>query len=57
MLTALTATESRLPPTVASTQFGFQLGLVAVLVLAALSVTSEYQSGTIHGTFQGVPSR
>ncbi|WP_410627071.1 hypothetical protein [Amycolatopsis sp. cmx-8-4] len=57
VLTALTATESRLPPTVASTQFGFQLSLVAVLVLAALSVTSEYQSGTIHGTFQGVPSR
>jgi ABC-2 type transport system permease protein len=56
-LTALTATESRLPPTVASTQFGYQLGLVAVLLLAALAVTSEYQTGTIHGTFQGVPSR
>ena len=56
-LTALTATESRLPPTVASTQFGFPLGLVAVLVLGALAVTSEYHSGTIHGTFQAVPSR
>ncbi|MDQ7808247.1 hypothetical protein Q5425_31320 [Amycolatopsis sp. A133] len=56
-LTALTATESRLPPTVASTQFGFQLALVAVLLLAALAVTSEYHSGTIHSTFQAVPSR
>jgi ABC-2 type transport system permease protein len=56
-LTALTATESRLPPTVASTQFGYQLGLVAVLLLGALAVTSEYHSGTIHGTFQAVPGR
>ncbi|MEU0793330.1 hypothetical protein ABZ342_24935 [Amycolatopsis sp. NPDC005961] len=56
-IAALTASESRLPPTVASTQFGYQLGLVAVLVAAALAVTSEYHSGTIHGTFQGVPSR
>ncbi|MEA5366519.1 hypothetical protein VA596_43810 [Amycolatopsis sp., V23-08] len=57
VLTALTATESRLPPTVASTQFGYQLAMVAVLLLAGLAVTSEYQSGTIHGTFQAVPSR
>jgi ABC-2 type transport system permease protein len=56
-VTALTAGESRLPPTVASTQFGFQLGLVAVLVLGALAVTSEYHTGTIHGTFQAVPGR
>ncbi|WP_328451249.1 MULTISPECIES: hypothetical protein [unclassified Amycolatopsis] len=57
VLTASAATESRLPPTVASTQFGYQLGLVAVLLLAALSVTSEYHSGTIHGTFQATPAR
>ncbi|OXM62906.1 hypothetical protein [Amycolatopsis vastitatis] len=56
-LTALTATESRLPPTVASTQFGSPFGLVAVLVLAGLAVTNEYRSGTIHGTFQAVPGR
>src|SRR3954466_14326819 len=56
-LTALTATESRLPPPVAGTQFGYQLGLVAVLLAAGLAVTSEYHTGTIHGTFQGVPSR
>jgi len=56
-LTALTATESGLPPTVASTQFGYPFGLVAVLLPAALAVTSEYHSGTIHSTFQAVPSR
>ncbi|WP_318306488.1 hypothetical protein [Amycolatopsis solani] len=56
-LVAANASESRLPPTVASTQFGFLFGLVAVLVMGALSVTSEYQTGTIHGSFQAVPSR
>lgn len=56
-LTALTATEARLPPTVASTQFGYQLGLVLVLVLSALSVTSDYRAGTICTTFQAVPRR
>ena len=56
-ITALSAGEAHLPPTVASTQFGYQLALVAVLVLGALAVTGEYHSGTIHGTFQAVPSR
>jgi ABC-2 type transport system permease protein len=54
---ALIATESRLPPTVASTQFGFWLALVVVLVLATLTVTSEYQTGTIRVSFQIVPGR
>ncbi|MEV6449586.1 hypothetical protein [Amycolatopsis sp. NPDC051716] len=56
-IAALSAGEAHLPPTVASTQFGYQLAMVAVLVLAGLAVTSEYHSGTIHGTFQAVPSR
>lgn len=56
-LLAATATESRLPPTVASTQFGFPFALVAVLVVAALAVTTEYRTGTIHGAFQAVPRR
>ncbi|MFB9686811.1 hypothetical protein [Amycolatopsis plumensis] len=56
-IAALSAGEAHLPPTVASTQSGYQLALVAVLVLAALAVTSEFHSGTIHGTFQAVPSR
>lgn len=49
-LMAAGATESRLSPTVASTQFGFPFGLAVVLVLAALSVTGEYHAGTIRGT-------
>jgi len=63
-LTALTAalvvsgsTESSLPPTVASTQFGYRLGLVVVLALAVLAVTTEYRTGTIQTTFQAVPKR
>jgi ABC-2 type transport system permease protein len=57
VLTAATATESALPPTVASTQFGVPFGFAAVLVLGALAVTSEYRSGTIRTAFQAVPSR
>jgi ABC-2 type transport system permease protein len=57
VLTAVAATESGLPPTVASTQFGFPFALVAVLVAAALAVTGEYHSGTIRSTFQAVPGR
>ena len=49
--------ESTLPPTVASTQFGYRLGLVVVLALAALAVTTEYRTGTIQTTFQAVPKR
>jgi ABC-2 type transport system permease protein len=51
------ASESALPPTVASTQFGYPLGLVVVLALAALAVTTEYRTGTIQTTFQAVPKR
>ncbi len=51
------ASESSLPPTVASTQFGYRLGLVVVLALAALAVTTEYRTGTIRTTFQAVPRR
>lgn len=34
-----------------------QIGLVIVLVMAALSVTTEYRFGTIRTTFQAVPRR
>ncbi|MFR9730502.1 hypothetical protein ACL03H_14860 [Saccharopolyspora sp. MS10] len=36
---------------------GQQFGLVVVLVLAALTVTTEYRFGTIRTTFQAVPNR
>lgn len=42
---------------VQSTQFGFQFGLAVILVLAALSITTEYRFNTIKTTFQAVPNR
>ncbi|GAB3287151.1 hypothetical protein [Parasphingorhabdus pacifica] len=43
--------------TLRMTQFGYQFGLMVVLVMAALSVTTEYRFGTIRATFQAVPNR
>jgi ABC-2 type transport system permease protein len=45
------------PVTVASTQFGYNFGLVVVMVMAALAITTEYRFGTIRATFQAVPNR
>ncbi|GAA4854763.1 hypothetical protein [Saccharopolyspora rosea] len=42
---------------VGATQAGHQFGLMVVMVLAALSVTTEYRFGTIRATFQAVPNR
>ncbi|MER7077556.1 ABC-2 type transport system permease protein [Saccharopolyspora kobensis] len=39
------------------TQAGYQFGLMVVLVLAALSITTEYRFGTIRATFLAVPNR
>ncbi|MDA3644722.1 hypothetical protein LZ318_24125 [Saccharopolyspora indica] len=39
------------------TQVGYQFGLMVVLVLAALSITTEYRFGTIRATFLAVPNR
>lgn len=39
------------------TQVGYQFGLMVVLVLAALSITTEYRFGTISATFLAVPNR
>jgi ABC-2 type transport system permease protein len=48
-------TES--PPTIASSQFGYGFGLVVIMVMAALAITTEYRFGTIRATFQAVPNR
>lgn len=40
-----------------TTQFGYQFGLMVMLVLAALAITTEYRFGTIRATFQAVPNR
>lgn len=45
------------PSSVATTQFGYQFGLPVIMVLAALSVTTEYRFGTMRTTFQAIPNR
>jgi ABC-2 type transport system permease protein len=42
---------------VLSTQFGFQFGLAVIMVLAALTITTEYRFNTIKTTFLAVPNR
>jgi len=44
-------------PTIASTQFGYGFGLVIIMVMATLAITTEYRFGTIRATFQAVPNR
>ncbi|WP_031470837.1 ABC transporter permease [Sciscionella sediminilitoris] len=43
--------------TIAGSQLGISFGLIVVMVLATLSVTTEYRTGTIRTTFQAAPSR
>jgi ABC-2 type transport system permease protein len=45
------------PATIASTQFGMNFGLMVVMVMATLAITTEYRFGTIKATFQAVPNR
>ncbi|EWC58443.1 putative ABC transport system membrane protein [Actinokineospora spheciospongiae] len=40
-----------------STLFGWQFGLMVVLVMGALAITTEYRFGTIRTAFQAVPNR
>ncbi|MCP2166227.1 hypothetical protein [Goodfellowiella coeruleoviolacea] len=43
--------------TVSATQAGYQFGLMVMMVMAALAITTEYRFGTIRATFQAVPNR
>jgi ABC-2 type transport system permease protein len=43
--------------TIASSQFGYGFGLVVVMVMATLAITTEYRFGTIRATFQAIPNR
>ncbi len=43
--------------TVASTQGFYRFGLVIMMVIAALAVTTEYRFGTIRSTFLAMPDR
>lgn len=58
-VSAIAAVEAagREPATVASTQFGYSLGMAVVMVMGALAVTTEYSVGTIRTTFLAVPHR
>ncbi|HET9144319.1 ABC transporter permease [Actinophytocola sp.] len=49
--------DSESPVTVASTQFGYNFGLVVVMVMATLAITTEYRFSTIRATFQAIPNR
>ncbi|WP_016700905.1 ABC transporter permease [Actinoalloteichus spitiensis] len=46
-----------LPISVTEVQLGYQFGMMLVLVMAALAVTTEYRFGTMRTTFQAVPGR
>ncbi|HEX3789150.1 MAG TPA: ABC transporter permease [Pseudonocardiaceae bacterium] len=52
-----TNANENFPATVATSQAGGQLGLVVIMVMAALAVTTEYRFGTIKASFQAVPNR
>ncbi|KAA2251443.1 hypothetical protein F0L68_37160 [Solihabitans fulvus] len=49
--------NSDFPLTVSLTQTGYTFGLIVIMVLAALAITTEYRFGTIKSTFQAVPNR
>jgi ABC-2 type transport system permease protein len=53
----IAGTDNEDPTTVASTQFGYNFGLMVIMVMAALAVTTEYRFGTIKATFQAIPNR
>lgn len=48
---------AEVPLTVESTQSGAVFGLIVIMVMAALSVTTEYRFSTIRASFQAVPNR
>ncbi|HWE89752.1 MAG TPA: ABC transporter permease [Pseudonocardiaceae bacterium] len=43
--------------TVNDSQSGYQFGMVVIMVMAALAVTTEYRFSTIRTSFQAVPNR
>ncbi|MFI9387993.1 hypothetical protein [Kutzneria sp. NPDC052558] len=46
-----------LPLTVSTTQLAHNFGLMVIMVMATLAITTEYRFGTIKATFQAVPDR
>jgi ABC-2 type transport system permease protein len=45
------------PATIAKAEFGVNFGLMIIMVMAALAITTEYRFGTIRATFQAIPNR
>jgi ABC-2 type transport system permease protein len=45
------------PASVANAESGYQFGVIVIMVMAALAVTTEYGFGTIRASFQAVPNR
>lgn len=50
-------TGEALPLSVGTTQLAHNFGLMVIMVMAALAITTEYRFGTIKATFQAVPNR
>jgi ABC-2 type transport system permease protein len=53
----VTGVDSDTAPTIAVTQFGMNFGLMVIMVMATLAITTEYRFGTIRATFQAIPNR
>ncbi len=45
------------PMNLAATQFGYNFGVVVIMVMATLAITTEYRFSTIRATFLAVPNR
>jgi ABC-2 type transport system permease protein len=56
LVTGLSSGEP-LPEGVSTTQAGYGLALNVMLVMSAISITTEYRTGTIRVTFLAVPNR
>ncbi|WP_026197128.1 ABC transporter permease [Sciscionella marina] len=56
-LAAVYAMQADHEVAISGSQLGIPFGLIVVMVLATLSVTTEYRTGTIRTTFQAAPSR
>jgi ABC-2 type transport system permease protein len=55
MFTSQTTADA--PASVGVTQLGYSSGMIVMMLLATLSVTTEYRYNTIKVTFQAVPNR
>ncbi len=57
LLTASHGRQPRTPPTLSIIQGGWELGLLAIMVLGVMAVTNEFSSGLIVSTYLATPRR